>query len=459
MRVRINDRLLAECLGRTFGYDALRRLCDEVGGRISGTEAGRMAEEWALEAFRQAGLTPWTEEIRLVVWERGGLDAEVMGRGGWRLHALAHGFSPARCDLAAPVLDASYGLPEDYDRLGDAVAGSLALCREGAPEGQRRPHRTEKLAWALERGAAGLILGDSAPGCLPRTGVCHREGSPIPSLGISKEDADRLRRHLETGVRPVVRIRMENRLRPGSARNVLADLPGRSQDGEVVLAGAHLDSWDVSQGATDNGLGCAIVLHAARALASLGKQPRRTIRFALWTAEETGLHGSRAHMTSRLKELERIVAVMNFDMTGDPHGFWLPGSSDAPAALRELATALAPIGMRAEFPSGVSLHSDHQPFMLHGVPVVGLAATLPQDGGGAYYHSAGDTFEKVSLPALCRAAAVAAHALWLLADGPERLIPHRTRAEVEAMLEKANLSASLIDEAIREDPPEPPITP
>jgi len=440
----VADRFLCECLGQPSAGVALRRLCDDIGGRISGTEKGRQAEEWAAEAFRNVGLDRVRfETVDLSVWERGSLMAEVTGANGWPLVALAHGFAPAECDIQAAVVDAGFGLPEDYGRLGELTRDAIVLCDEGAPAGKRTPHRTEKLAWALAAGAVGFMMGGSAAGCLPRTGVCHRTGSPIPSIGISQEDTARLRRLLEDGVRPSVRVRMANRLSSGAGRNVLGDLPGAELRDEIVLAGAHLDSWDISQGATDNGLGCAIVLQAVAALAACGRTPRRAIRFALWTAEETGLHGSRHYAVTHADELDRVVAVMNFDMAGDPFGFWVPGHADGHPLLASLARDLAPLGMSGEIHAEPALHSDHQPFMLAGVPIVSLAARLPEGGGGHYYHSAGDTFEKVSLPALYRAAAVAAHTLWGLADVPERPFERMSECEVVAMIEKAGLTEAV----------------
>jgi Zn-dependent M28 family amino/carboxypeptidase len=108
---------------------------------------------------------------------------------------------------------------------------------------------------------------------------------------------------MAVGATPVVRIEMTNRFAPGIGRNVIAELRGREWPDEVVLAGAHLDSWDISQGATDNGLGTALVLEMARALATLPERPRRTLRFAAWAAEEVGLCGSKEYARRHAEEL------------------------------------------------------------------------------------------------------------------------------------------------------------
>jgi hypothetical protein len=152
--------------------------------------------------------------------------------------------------------------------------------------------------------------------------------------------------------------------------------------------------------------------------------------------------------------------MLNFDMTGDPYGYRTPGHRDPGSLLRDLAGQLAPLGMRPEFQHSASLHSDHQAFMLAGVPVVMLDGALPEEGA-RYYHSVGDTFEKVSVPGLCRAAAVGAYTMWALADAPERVLPHQTPEQVRAMIDEADLYEALVAEgytgAAMQPPPGPPI--
>jgi hypothetical protein len=447
----VADRLLVECLGRPQAFNALGWLCDNVGGRTSGAESGRRAEEWAHGLLMKWGLENVRyEEFPVTAWTRGTLDAQILQPVGWRLTALSHGNAPARADVTAPIIDVGHGEREEFERLKEEVRDRVVLCDEGASEGKRKLHRSEKLGLAVEYGAAGLMILSSASGGLPRTGVCHRGVSPIPSIGISQEDGERLRRLLREGVMPVMRVTMTNTFTPGAARSVMADLPSREKPEEVVLAGAHIDSWDVAQGATDNGLGTAIVLEMARALAALGERPRRTLRFAIWAAEEIGLCGSWEYARRHADELPALAAVMNFDMTGDPYGYWSPCPNAQREAradrLRPLANRLASLGMREEFTGKAGLHSDHQPFMLAGVPVVGLMSRIEGEGAH-YYHSVGDTFEKVSFPAFCRAAAVGAQTMWALADAPERPFPLLSPADVRAMIDEADLYEALVAEA------------
>jgi hypothetical protein len=453
----ISDRLLAECVGRPLAYHELGRLCDFVGGRTSGTVSGAMGEEWAFELMTRWGLeNVHYEEFPLSVWIRGTLHVEALSPASWTLTALSHGNAPSNANVTAPVINVGHGERGDYEALKGFAAGRIALCDEGVVEGHRGLHRSEKLRLAAEFDAAGLMIFSSAPGCLPRTGNCCKHEAPIPSLGISQEDGLRLLRLIRNDLNavPVVSIRMTNARASGVARNVVGDLTGSDRSHEVVLAGAHLDSWDVSQGATDNGLGTAIVLEMGRALAALPRRPRRTVRFGVWAAEEVGLCGSRFHSELHAADLDDYVAVFNFDMTADPYGYWAPktkqeaGSADEAIGfklLADLCEQLEPVGMRKEIRHRAGLHSDHQPFMLEGVQALALLAenrTL----GAHYYHSVGDTFDKVSLPAMARAAAVGAHTLWALADSPERPFPRLSVKQLHKLIDEADLYEALVAE-------------
>lgn len=442
----VSDRILAECFNRPQAYSELQWLCDNVGGRTSGAESGTKAEEWGHRFFTKWGLDNVRyEELPVTVWKRGPLEVVVTEPASWTLTAMAHGNAPSSVDADAEVLDVGHGEKGDFERLRSEVRGKVALCDEGVAEGHRPLHRTEKLKLAIEAGAAGLMIYSSASGGLPRTGVCYYGEAPIPSMGISQEDGERLKRLIKGGANPRVRITLRNTNSAGVGRNVIADITGSEKPDEIVLAGGHLDCWDVSQGATDNGLGAAIVMEMAHALAALGKRPKRTLRFVLWAAEEVGLCGSHAYVRDHGNELDRIAGVLNFDMTGDPFGYWSPGHKEKHPMLVGLAGQLAGIGMRDDYDHKAGLHSDHQPFMLEGVPVVCLMAKLHGEGGH-YYHSVGDTFEKVSQPALCRAAAVGAHTMWAIADATERPFARLTPSEIEAMIDEADLRDALAAE-------------
>jgi Zn-dependent M28 family amino/carboxypeptidase len=207
---------------------------------------------------------------------------------------------------------------------------------------------------------------------------------------------------------------------------------------EVFLLGAHLDSWDLGDGAIDNGTGVLSVMAAARALVASGQRPRRTIRVVLFAAEELGLFGSREYVSVHAEAMDDVVAMMNLDMVGEPEGYGATGHPEADTVFARLArdTPLRDLGLRTEVNHGGGPGSDHQPFLLAGVPTIYVQTALPPDAP-RWYHNAGDTFDKIDLDAIRKSAAAAAAAAWALADHPGRplhmLTPEQTAQLVQRL--------------------------
>jgi carboxypeptidase Q len=243
-----------------------------------------------------------------------------------------------------------------------------------------------------------------------------------------------------------VRARVEtvNRMHRTEDANVLADLPGRSD--EIVLVGAHLDSWDLATGAVDNGSGSIAVLEAARALAEhvrvTGERPLRTIRFAFWMGEELGIYGSRHHVAeaARRGTLARYAAVLNLDVVGAPTTLGAMGRPEAIALLTPIARELTAGGWLtgAEIGVGGGLYSDHMPFMLEGVPIVTLGSRHPARAANVS-HTSADTRDKLDEDGISDAAATAAALLWALATTPELGLPHWTPERTGERLESMGL--------------------
>jgi Zn-dependent M28 family amino/carboxypeptidase len=223
----------------------------------------------------------------------------------------------------------------------------------------------------------------------------------------------------------------------------VADLPGRNPD-EVILAGAHLDSWDLAQGAGDNGTGTLVLWQAAKALVDQGLRPRRTIRFVSFMGEELGLLGSKTWVRTHVTELGTIRAMLNLDMVGEPTGFGTMLQPDLDPLLAALAGELAGLGLRTDIGHGLGLYSDHGPFLLAGVPVLTLRSHLPEAVGLAY-HSERDTLDALDLGQLQRAAAVTAALLWRLAEADP--LPTRTLdpSTVAAALDEAGIAHPPVD--------------
>ena len=266
----------------------------------------------------------------------------------------------------------------------------------------------------------------------------------FPAFVIGQEDGATLERMLEAG--PVsVELSSTARLGgPEQVPNVVAEIKGREVPDEVVLVGAHLDSWDFATGAQDNGSGAAQVLEAARAIRALGAPPRRTLRFLLWAGEEQGLYGSRAYVKAHAGELDRAVAYVNTDHgAGQPVGFILDGREDMVAAMKPLAKALL-AGLGAdELSTKLECDTDHCPFWLRGVPTLNLDV----DGSryGDIHHLSSDTVDKVKEGALATGAAAVAVTAYAVAELPERIAPRIDHATVAKHLKGSDMLPGLVD--------------
>jgi Zn-dependent M28 family amino/carboxypeptidase len=219
---------------------------------------------------------------------------------------------------------------------------------------------------------------------------------------------------------------------------------GREKPEEVVILGAHLDSWDLGRGALDDGCNIALVIDVARqaaALAREGSRPRRTLRFVLYTGEEAGLWGSFSEVRQHRAELDRVKAQVIFDLgSGKTTGFSLGGRADLQPAVE---AALGPARARGPFvhTTDAFVGTDNYDYLVEGVPTL----VANQDGPPYLpdYHAESDTFDKVDQGQLKANAALAAVVTWGLADLPTSPAPRQSRAEVEALVQATGIDGQM----------------
>jgi Zn-dependent M28 family amino/carboxypeptidase len=259
-------------------------------------------------------------------------------------------------------------------------------------------------------------------------------------MSVAREDALLLRRLLSKG--PVtIALDVHNTFDTSTyrERNVIADLPGGASKEEVVLVGAHFDSWDWAQGANDDGAGVAAVLEAARILKSIGVTPRRTIRFAFFSGEEQACLGSRAYVAAHENELDRLKTVLIMDEGPQaPLGFQLHGRADLEANARKTLTSLTSLGA-ARVSLDATFDQDHAPFLVAGVPAFSLRVE-PGDYD-IHHHAITDTFDKVDPRLLAIDTAVMGVAAWSFADALDPVGRRLSEAEAEATMKKSGVAS------------------
>lgn len=410
------------------GYEWLKSSAERDGHRLTGTPNGKRAEETADSLLRASGLDrvsffPFSANA----WQRRSVRLVVNdGRTDTVITAVALAHTPDSSWVSAPLIDVGNGLAADFERAGTAVPGNAVLMNiglRGAPEGAHNLHRSEKTALAIAAGATAIVFVNNVDGHVLLTGTASVDGLPIsiPAACVSSEDGAWLRSALTQGLVPRIDLSMTNSNALVTARNVIAEIRGSTKPDEVIIIGGHLDCWDLATGATDNGLGSFSILDLARCFKALGLKPERTIRFIMFMGEEQGLLGSTA-LVEHLRttgELANVKCMLNLDMTGGPFGFHVVGPdgwSDLVHSIGAEITALDTT-FRNELRTEAGLHSDHQPFMLQGVPVI---APLSDLGGHVYgcYHSSCDDIHLVDPRRMVDNVRFTGMLLWSLANAP-----------------------------------------
>ncbi|PIB38022.1 M20/M25/M40 family metallo-hydrolase [Maribacter sp. 4G9] len=395
-------RIDTEIQQNAKGYSTLKEASETIGHRLTGSENGAKAEEYTFNKFKEYGFEEVEyQTFEVEAWSRETVSVSINDE---LVKAVTLGHSPVKANVTGEIVDMGNGLEADYAANPDAVKDKIALVYisilEGSPEGLSNLHRSEKTALAIKYGAKGIIIINQVDNGVLLTGTASVTGEliPIPAVCIGKEDGMALKEMLKEGTSSAT-IEMTNNSDMIKARNVIATLPGNEIPEEIIIIGGHLDSWDLATGAIDNGIGSFAVLDIARAFKANNLQPKRTVKFVMFMGEEQGLLGSRHMVAEALKEgtMDQIKYMMNLDMSGNPIGMNAGGKLDNEAFFTDLGAAIQQQDSiyKNEFSNRSGLHSDHQPFMLEGVPVLSVHSNLDRSIYGCY-HSDCDDFNLVN---------------------------------------------------------------
>jgi carboxypeptidase Q len=428
----------ASAAGRIIGaemvdgeaYRLLEHLTDRIGPRLTGSAGAAAAVSWTAERLRSFGLPVRTEKVLVPHWVRGEEEAEIVSPSPQRILVTALGGSdPTPADGVVAEVVESVGL-EGLAALGSAgVRGKIVLfngpmtVRGMEGYGPAVVQRTRGAVEAARLGAVASIVrsvGTLSARLVHTGGMTYDDQvERIPAAAVAAEDADLIHRLLASGETVRVHLRLGCRTLPEvESANVVADLPGRERSGEIVLVGAHLDSWDLGTGAIDDGAGVAMVMETLRLLKTLGLVPRRTVRGVLYMNEENGLRGAKAYAEAHAAELSRHVAALETDSgAGRPTGWSATVGAPGLEVLKDALSLLAPLGADTVAAGGGG--ADIEPLHAASVPLLGLRL----DGTRYFdwHHSPADTLDKVDPRELAAGAAALAVAAYVLAEMPEPL--------------------------------------
>ena len=434
-------------------YQTLRFETETIGHRLTGSSNGARAEKYAFDLLKSYGCDVKFQPFEVESWNRKTLSVEIGADKNSlvKIKAVTLAHSPVNADVSGNIVDAGNGLESDYQANPDQFKGKIALIYlgvlPGSPAGTKSLHRSEKTAIATKHGAIGVIIINTVKNGVLLTGTASVTGKliPIPAVCIGLEAGMALKEKLKSQPQ-LAHITMTNFSGMIKARNVIATFKGTEMPNDKIVVGGHLDSWDLATGAIDNGIGSFAIMDMARTFKKLNLKTKRTVEFVLFMGEEQGLLGSKAYVEQAKKAgtLNQVKFMLNYDMTNDPKGF-----STSRAEMKELFTTWGAeivkidTGFKNLFQAGAGLHSDHQPFMLEGIPTGGgFGGKLPNNSG-PYYHSDGDSFKLVDEQELKNTVRYSAMLAYALANTPNIPVGIQNDEELKTFLESQNLKEPL----------------
>jgi hypothetical protein len=421
------DQIVQRELASPQAYETLAYLSDNIGPRLSGSPAAAVAVKWTTQRFRAWGIPVTNEVVMVPHWVRGEERATLKSHLEQRIVLTALGGSvatPAKGITADVVEVASYDELKTKD-----VRGKIVFYNNPMNMDLVRSHRSFEAyriavefrgsgaSKAAERGAVAALIQSVGSASLrtPHTGALRYDTKQprIPAAAMAAEDAMLVHRLLAKGERVRMHMVLTPKTLPDVASaNVIAELRGTEKPQEIVLIGAHLDSWDLGTGAIDDGAGVAMVMETMRLLKEMNLQPRRTIRCVLFMNEENGLRGGRAYATRHKKE-HHVAAIETDAGAAAPTGFSTTLKGDALSALEQKTSALAALNAH-RFETQAETGADISPLTEMGVPSFGFVPDPLHYFD--YHHSPADTLDKVDPEELKRDTAAIAALTWVLAN-------------------------------------------
>lgn len=426
------QEIKVQTLGQSKAYTYVKELSDTVGPRLTGSQAAAGACEWAAKTMKRSGLSnvhlePWTLSHG---WERGHAFAHLTSPFNLTLDVVSYGWtgSTPAAGTSADVIAVN------SDLIADEIAQHARLWKNKVlfltPLGPKHnPLRSYSQLGTLLNAAAkakaiAVMYPTGRPGImLPHTGpaVFHDAYIPIPVLDLPTEQDRLLQRLLAANKHLRLKLDIQNTVTTGPAMcaNVVGEIPGREHPEEIVVVGAHLDSWDLGTGSIDDGFGVATVLGVADAILFQHIRPRRTIRFVLFTGEEEGLLGSLQYVRAHAADLRNMACAFVMDWGGGPiTKLPLAGHTELEPAFTHFTQLLDDVAKISVDHTYLSF-TDGYAFTLAGI--AGIAPLQDSPNYVSVGHSAADTLDKVNAKNLVLDTAILADAAYWVANYPAPL--------------------------------------
>jgi len=441
VKTDIHSQLQQTALASSIGYDIVESLTVEVGPRLAGSPKDIIAVNWAMNKLTSLGFDKvYKEPVQVPIWERGEAKAKIISPVEQPLVITALGGSIATPVTGIRARIARFDSLEALQQANpDDVKGKIAFIDQkterhitGEGYGKSVGGRSKGAVAAAQKGAVAIVIRSIGTDHdrMAHTGVMrYQDGvAKIPAAAMSNPDADLVDAMLKRDPNAVLELHMSPKdLGTNTSYNVIAEVTGSSKPDEIVLIGAHLDSWDEGTGAIDDGAGVAIVTAAAKHIQDLPQKPARTVRVVLYAAEEIGLVGGKAYAEAHKAELPLHYIAAESDFGAGP--IYQIDTKVSDNVFAQVQESIKPMTY-----NGVALGNnqasggpDVSMLPALGVPV----ASLRQDGHDYfdYHHTPNDTLDKIDPKALAQNVAAYAQFAYIMANSNLVLTPISTESK------------------------------
>ncbi|MBL7997096.1 MAG: M20/M25/M40 family metallo-hydrolase [Candidatus Kapabacteria bacterium] len=416
------NRIIKNATADSALYKRLATMCDTYGNRLSGSESLERAIDWIIAEAKKDGYDARGEKVMVPHWVRGAESCTMTAPRTHTMPILGLGGS-----VATPPggIEAEILVVRSFEELKKRAAdakGKIVLYNVPFTKyGETVQYRVNGAVEAARAGAVASLVRSVGPFSIqsPHTGMLRYNDSlpKIPHAAITLEDAEMIARLSGRGTPVRIRLMMSAQTLPDAeSRNVVFEIKGTELPNEVVVMGGHIDSWDVGQGAMDDGGGCFAAWYALNAIRASGLKPRRTIRVVMWTNEENGVRGGAAYAEQHKNE-RHVLAIESDEGTFKPTGFGYEGGTPQMMnLLKDVATLLKPLGAD-DIHNGFG-GADISPLKERfNTPLLGLE--VQGDRYFWFHHTHGDTIDKLNPKELNECAAAMAVMAYVIADMKE----------------------------------------
>ncbi len=425
----VREAIVGDALLNEEAYQFLQEMCDRFGPRMVGTDGHRKSMDFLERRLSDLGFRTERQIFQFPGWARGESKVEIVEPFKRSLRAAAIGYTRVSTQVEGELFYVESSRIEDL--VKQELKGKVLLLRPNL----RFSHK-DLTKLASDHGILGIAMINRVNGgqLLARVANHNGEPTPIPMMTITQEEGFWMKRLLLDGATVRIRIETTSESRIFDGINLITSLPGSS--GEKIVLGAHFDSWDLGQGAMDNGLGVAQIYEVARLLKNYSHQNLHTIEFVWFDAEELGLWGSRHYANT--SSLDGIRAMVNLDMVGNPIAINAMGFDELVPFLENFSNDLGSWSFDRKVESKAWLGGDHHPFILKGVPSITLNAPINSDDV-RYYHDFADTLDKVDRSHLARSSAIVGLLVQALANDQTDRASRLSTGETAELFRKSGL--------------------